>query len=140
MFKYENAVSGITRIESVWSLYADVSKWKLWDKSVKDVQITGEFEVGASGFMEMPDGTKLPFTITNCEINKSFTSESKLGPVTVVFGHLLEKKDDIVTIIHTIQISGSDEKQMEGMGRGITANIPDSMCQLLSISKNNEII
>lgn len=139
MFNYENVVSGNTRIENVWSLYADVTKWNLWDKSVKSVSISGEFEVGSSGFMEMQDGNKLPFSITGCETNKSFTTESRLGPVIVVFGHTLEEKDDIINIVHTVQISGFDEKQMEGMGRGMTASIPDSMCQLLAISKNYEI-
>ncbi|WP_343098904.1 hypothetical protein [Clostridioides difficile] len=139
MFKYENAVSGKTNIDRVWALYDDVSKWSLWDKSVKSVQLMGEFKVGSTGVMEMANGSKLPFSITECEEKKYFTTESSLGPIVVTFGHILEEKNDIVTIVHTVQINGGDEIQMKGMGKGITENIPDCMKQLLSISMGNEI-
>lgn len=140
MFNYENVVSGKASVDKVWALYSDVTKWSIWDKSVKSVQIFGEFTVGSSGVMEMSDGNKLPFSIIECEANKSFTTESKLGPITVIFGHVVEEKNDTITILHTVQISGGDENQMKGMGRGITANIPDCMNKLLSVSKSNEIV
>ena len=37
------------------------------------------------------------------------------------------------TITHTVIISGGADEQMEGMGRGITANLPNAMDKLLSM-------
>lgn len=140
MFQYENEITGKASIKNIWKLYADVSKWNLWDNSVSAVKLTDEFKTGAQGQMEMANHAILPFTITECTMNQSFTTSSKLGPVTVTFGHILSETKENVTITHTVTIEGGDEKQMEDMGNGITAGIPACLKSLLSLSQSDEII
>lgn len=132
MFTYEKSVTGEADVQKIWELYSDVSKWSLWDNSVKAVHLSGEFAVGASGVMEMTNGNTLPVTLTECTVNKSFVTKSELGSVTVTFGHFIKEEVDGVTLTHTVTIEGGEENQMKGMGEGITAGITDCLKKLLS--------
>lgn len=133
MYNYEHSVSGKTTIKKLWSLYSDVNKWQLWDKGIKSVELFGDFGIGTSGVMNMVDGSALPFSIVECEAEKSFTTQSKLGNITVTFGHKLEENGDSVTVTHTVTIEGGNDIQMEGMGKGIVANIPECMQRLITL-------
>ena len=132
MFIYEKSVTGKADIKKIWKLYSDVSKWSLWDESVKSVQFSGSFCAGTHGVMEMVHGSSLPIVLTECSDERSFTTESKLGPITVTFGHLLKEDANGVTITHTVTIEGGEENQMKGMGEGITAGVPECLQKLLS--------
>lgn len=131
MFIYEKSIAGKADIQKIWTLYSDVTKWSLWDKSVKSVQLFGPFCAGTCGIMEMADGSRLPIVITECLDKQSFTIKSELGPITVTLGHLLKENDDSVNITHTLTIEGGEENQMKGMGKGIAAGIPDCLQKLL---------
>lgn len=133
MFTYKKSMTGKGDIKKIWDMYSGVDNWRLWDRGVKSVQLSGNFCVGTNGLMEMADGSTLPFTLTECIEEKSFTTESKLGSIVVTFGHLLENDNGEITITHTVTIEGGEENEMKGMGRGITAGIPDCLQQLLSI-------
>ncbi len=133
MFNYETAMTGTSDVQKIWNLYSDVQKWSLWDKSVKDVKLFGDFCVGTEGVMIMADGSSLPILLTECTTNKSFTTQSKLGSVIVTFGHLLKDDENGITITHTVTIKGGDENQMKGMGEKITAGIPNCLRLLLSL-------
>ncbi|MDE7425123.1 MAG: hypothetical protein K2N51_15795 [Lachnospiraceae bacterium] len=133
MFTYEKSMTGKGDIQKIWNLYSDVSNWNVWDKSIKSVKLSGNFCVGTNGLMEMADGQTLPFVLTECIDKKSFTTKSEIGSLIITFGHLLKEDENGVTITHTVTIDGGDENQMKGMGRGITAGIPDCLQQLLYI-------
>lgn len=133
MFKYENTVTGKTTVKKVWDLYSDVSKWSLWDSGIKSVDLFGAFAVSANGVMNMADGSALPFSVTECTPQKSFTTQSKFGAITVTFGHEIKESGDTVTVKHTVTIDGGNEMQMEGMGKGIVANIPECMQRLIAL-------
>ncbi|MBD5543409.1 MAG: hypothetical protein HDR01_03970 [Lachnospiraceae bacterium] len=132
MFIYEKSITGKADIQKIWDFYSDVTKWGLWDKSVKSVQLSGPFSAGTQGIMEIADGSSLPIVLTECSDKKSFTTKSELGPIAVTFGHLLKEDENGVTITHTVTIEGGEENQMKGMGKGITAGIPECLEKLLS--------
>ena len=132
MFTYETSLTGKADIQKIWKMYSDVNNWSKWDKSVKSVQLLGAFCTGTRGVMEMADGMALPIELIECIEKKSFTTKSQLGPVTVTFGHLLQEDEKGVTITHTVTIEGGEENQMKGMGKGITADIPNCLQRLLS--------
>lgn len=132
MFTYEKSITGSADVQKIWELYSDVNKWSLWDKSIKSVQLYGSFCTGTHGVMEMTDGSSLPVVLVECSDKKSFTTQSKLGPITVTFGHFLKEHGNDVTITHTVTLEGGEEKQMEGIGKGITAGVPDCLENLLS--------
>lgn len=133
MFYYEKSITGKSNIKRIWELYSDVTKWSLWDESIRNCKLFGVFCTGTHGVMEMTNGENLPFVLTECVDQKSFTTQSELGSITVTFGHLLKENTDGVTITHTVTIEGGDENQMKGMGKGITMGIPDCLKKLLSV-------
>jgi len=129
MFKYENMVSGNIDIKKLWELYSNVSRWKEWDNDVENVVLHGNFATGSNGIMSMKNGQSLPFVIDSIDTEMEFTTSSHLGKITISFGHVITES----TITHTVIISGGADEQMEGMGRGITANLPNAMDKLLSM-------
>lgn len=131
MFKYEKTVSGNIDSRKLWELYSDVSRWKEWDTDVADVAINGEFIHGSSGVMEMKNGQSLPFIITSVETEREFTTSSCLGAITVIFIHTITE----TTITHTVTVDGGADAQMDGMGKGITANLPTTMDRLLTMAQ-----
>ena len=133
MFKYENSETGKTTVQKLWDYYSDVNKWHLWDKGIKSVDLFGVFDINTDGVMNMLDGSALPFSITECTPNKSFTTQSKLGNIVVTFGHELKEHGDTVTSTHTVTIDGGNDMQMEGMGKAIVASIPECMQRLIAL-------
>ncbi len=133
MFKYENSVTGKTTDQKLWDLYSDVNKWQMWERGIKPVDLFGKFAVSTSGVMNMADGAALPFSIVACEVEKSFTTQSRLGNIIVTFGHEIKENGELVTVTHTVTIEGGDDMQMEGMGKGIVANIPECLQRLIAL-------
>ncbi len=133
MFTYENSVTGKTTVQKLWNLYSDVNKWQLWDKGIASVELFGKFAVSTSGVMNMADGAALPFSIVACEVEKSFTTQSRLGNIIVTFGHEIKENGELVTVIFFVKKKTAYDMQMEGMGKGIVANIPECMQRLIAL-------
>lgn len=134
MFYYEKSITGKSNCKKIWDLYSNVNKWCVWDKSLKSVHLQGDFCSGASGIMEMADNSKLPFLLTEVTYEKSFTTQSNLGDITVSFDHLLsENNDDTITITHTIKIEGKDECQIENIGKNLSLGVQNCLENLISL-------
>ena len=134
MFQYENAISGKMDIEKVWTLYSDVSRWSEWDSDMQSVTLDGDFVAGAKGTMFMKEMPPLPFTLGEVEKGQTFVSSSRLGEITVQFGHFISRgKNDEYTIKHTVTITGQNDAQLQGIGQGIVAHIPASMEKLFQL-------
>lgn len=43
MYIYKKSITGKADIQKIWELYSDVTKWSLWDESVKSVRLSGPF-------------------------------------------------------------------------------------------------
>jgi hypothetical protein len=136
MYTYEHSVRGAASLARVWELYSDVSEWSMWDKGVKRVELAGAFVEGSQGIMEMMNGQKLPFTITESTPKRSFSTLSQIGAIRASFGHMLEEANGSVVITHSVTIEGGDEGQMVAMGRGITASIPECLDCLLALAES----
>lgn len=60
--------------EAVWSLVARFEHWPSWGPTVSDVRATGdEVGVGVRGSVRTPFGIWLPFEITECESERSWS-------------------------------------------------------------------
>ena len=132
MFQYEITVTGNIDSKKLWEFYSDVSRWREWDDDVENVTLDGDFIPGSQGVMTMKNGQALPFVIESVDIEKEFTTVSNLGEIKVSFIHIMT--DTLMT--HTVTISGGPEEQMDGMGKGITANLPGTMDKLFSMVKS----
>lgn len=129
MYCFEHTVNGSVNLKKLWEYYSNVSNWKIWDDSVQDVEIQGNFEKGSIGVMQLKNAQSLPFEIDTVSTEKEFTTVSRLGSIIVTFFHVATE----TSITHKITISGGDENQMADMGKGITMGIPACMEKLLSL-------
>lgn len=135
MFTYENTIKGDFDGKKVWEFYSDVKKWSKWDLMMNDVELQGDFVNGTHGTMHMKNMPPLPFVLEDVAENGSFTVVSVMGDLKVSMGHFIEKQGADVAVKHTINIEGSNESQIQGMGMGISKQIPDSMAKLVELSK-----
>lgn len=134
MFEIKKSITGYGEKDKIWKLYSDVSRWSIWDKSVKAVALTGEFVEGSNGVMEMINGMKMPFVISECTSYKSFSTKSELGNICIVFIHNIEQNENQVTISHKIIIEGGEERQMEGIGNQISEGLDECLQRLIAMS------
>ncbi len=136
MFTYQHSVTGPLHLEKVWQFYEDVSLWCEWDVEIETVTLNGNFAPHTTGAMRLKNGQQLPFVLDEVTPQKSFSTRSQMGPLVITFGHVVDcLGDGLYTITHTVAITGGDPQQMEGMGKAITAAIPQSMQRLLSLSR-----
>ncbi len=139
MYNFENIIKGKADIKRIWEFYSDVTKWPDWDCQINKVDMKGDFEVGAKGSMFMDNMPPLPFVLDEIEENKKFIDTSVFGDISVTFGHFItEEADGEVSIKHTVSITGPNEGQIQGMGKGITKDIPENMLRLLKLSTPNK--
>lgn len=131
MYQFEHMVKGDIDLKKAWIFYSDVSQWNKWDSDIENVILQGEFTEGSIGVMNMKNGQSLPFVLDSVISESEFVTSSHLGPVTVSFGHIITAK----TMLHTVTMIGGEEKQLEEMGKGLTAHIPANMETLLSLSQ-----
>ena len=136
MFSYENTVTGSLDVVKLWELYSDVGLWPNWDMGVQGVRLDGEFAAGAHGNMLIDGMPPLAFTLTEVKPGSLFVVSSTLDDFTVIFGHyIVDAGNGSYTLRHTVTVTGKDDMQVQGVGRGITANIPASMDNLLRLAK-----
>lgn len=134
MVKFTQSATGQADIRKIWQLYVDTASWSRWDKSVKAVRLAGPFAEGTQGVMEMQAGPSLPFRLSELVEGQSFTVTAALGPLTVSFGHLLQAEAAGLTITHSVEVQGEDERQVNGLGQNIAAGVPACLQNLLALA------
>lgn len=134
MFKFTQSSTERVEKQKVWQLYADTNSWSQWDKGVKGVRLAGPFAEGTQGVMEMQAGPSLPFRLSELVEGQSFTVTAALGPLTVSFGHLLQAEAAGLTITHSVEVQGEDERQVNGLGQNIAAGVPACLQNLLALA------
>ena len=136
MFSYENEIKGKINIEKLWDLYSNVNLWHEWDGDIQNAKLDGEFTTGTKGTIFSNGFPPLAFILDEVERRHKFVNTSTLGDISVVFAHLVtDEGNGEYTIKHSVTITGPNDEQLQGMGKRIVANIPESMNKLLQLSK-----
>jgi hypothetical protein len=92
--------------EQIWSLWADVSNWNVWDKDVETSEIFGDFKIGTKGVMKPAGGPKVKFEMIECTRFKSFTDRSFLPLCKMDFIHTMTETEQGLEITHEVLITG----------------------------------
>lgn len=82
---------------TVFSLYANVSKWSTWDPDVKAASLEGSFVSGAKGIIEPKGGPKSEIVFTEVVDHKKFTAQCKLPLCVMRFEHELNDHQEAGT-------------------------------------------
>ncbi len=139
MFNYENTITGKMNIEELWDLYSNVNRWHEWDTEMQKIELEGEFTTGTKGTMFMNGMPPLPFILDEVEKNKKFIDTSTLGNITVQFGHfIINEGNDVYTLKHTVTLTGASDEELEGIGKGIVSDLPESMEKLYQLSRTDK--
>jgi uncharacterized membrane protein len=90
--RFQTQVDVDADTETVWRVLINVEAWPKWTASMTSVQRlqSGEFGVGSSARVVQPKLKAAVYTVTECEMGRSFTWEMKAAGVTVRAGHLIE--------------------------------------------------
>lgn len=135
MFSYENTIKGNFDRKKIWEFYSNVEKWSEWDTTINAVELQGNFTNGTHGIMHIKNMPPLTFILEDVAEDDNFTVVSVMGDLKVSMGHFIETQDIDITVTHTIKIEGGNEAQIQGIGIGISKQIPDSMTKLAELSK-----
>ena len=92
--------------ERVFRIYENVAGWHEWDPDTKRAQLEGPFAVGSRGTLTPTKGNTVPMLITHVERNRSFTAESKIPLLRIVFQHELTPEGEQLKVVHRVNLSG----------------------------------
>lgn len=145
MYKFEKEceISRQANVNDIWNLYEKVSNWVLWDKSLENVTLEGDFVENAKGtmFFAMDNMPPLPFVLSNVLKNQRFISTATLNGIEVTTDHIIETQGNgICKIKHIVTVQGTIEEMVQGIGMGLTSKLElfmNNLMDIVSKEKNN---
>ena len=102
---YSIKVKNVTP-ESIWAIWSDFSKRKLWDDDIDWLEAKGSFAKGAKFTFKPLKGPKVKMEISECIPNKVFTDCSKLMAARLYGIHEMEMQGEELCLNTTIKITG----------------------------------
>ena len=123
--------------EQIWKLWADVPNWNIWDKDVETSELFGDFKKGTKGILRPVNAPKTKFTMTECELLKSFTERTFLPLCRLDFVHIITEVPDGLEITHKIVITGPLTFIFSKLvGKNIEKGLPKAIEKLIEIAEN----
>ncbi len=98
-------VEGVSAKE-VFSVWADVNNWHKFNHGIKYARLEGDFVVGSSFVLRLPEGREVSLKLTEVTTDKSFTDMTKF-PLAKMYGiHEITQENGKITLTATIKIDG----------------------------------
>jgi Polyketide cyclase / dehydrase and lipid transport len=142
MWEYKHSIEGKVSRNAVWGLYSDVATWSEWHAGIEWIKLDGDFRVGTSGKIKPKGQDRLPFRLTNVDIDGSFSDETEIpgAGVSIGFTHTLESVGEGLTrITHHVTISGPAADYLgPAIGPEMAEEIPDTMYALMRMAQLRE--
>lgn len=118
----------------IFEQYMQVENWSLWDESVENADLEGEFKIGAFGSLKPISGPKGTFTLSEVTLNQSFTTETKLPFCLITFEHSLREIESGIHVIHRVNFTGALSCLFSRLiGSSIKKGLPQAMQGLKSL-------
>lgn len=123
--------------EAIWARWSDPSTWGEWDKGLKRAQLTGPFEVGATGTIIPLKGPKASFVIESVEPGGSYTFATAMPAAKLrVQRELLD--GPTTTFRHTVWFDGPMAWLFSRLyGKQFRAALPPTMRELAALTEAN---
>lgn len=125
MWVKEYVGKSAARPRQVFSVLADVERWREWNDGVRSVEMQGPFAAGTSAIMVLPDDTELPFVLTRVETDRGFDDLTEVpgAGVSVRVRHQLTPDRDGTLITYTCEVEGPEDVAEE-VGGAVSADFP----------------
>ncbi len=129
--KIEHRITVLAKPEAIFRIYEDVKNWHTWDPDTKQATLDGPFRAGASGKLVPTKGNTVPMVLTEVEVGRSFTVESRIPMFRMVFEHTLQTNDSGTEVVHRITFSGLLSLILGPMlAKQLNANLPITLRNL----------
>lgn len=94
-------------IDRIWAVATDVARWSEWDPHEEKSRIDGPFAAGVKGWVKPKGAPAGPFTITDVQPGRSWTSEAGI-PFGKLRGHRTYAAlgDGTVRVAEQVEVHG----------------------------------
>lgn len=135
---YTSFHHGITP-EQLWKLYANVSKWHLWDDDIEFACIDGEFTSGKALYIKPKNGARVKIDLLKVEENKFYRDLTHL-PFSKMYGeHWFERTAEGTKITVKITTTGMlSSLWMRVAGKTIFKNLPGHINKQIELIRKSE--
>ncbi|RRD38765.1 polyketide cyclase [Leptotrichia sp. OH3620_COT-345] len=125
--------------KKIWEYYSDIEKWYVWEKDLKNISLTGKFETGSEGIMELEGMPPIKYSLISVTKNKEFWDKTDTPLGEIYFGHEIFENGDNISIKHTVKLESDivDEKRTEFL-KEIFLDVPESMLLLKKVVENEK--
>ncbi len=104
---YEASIFTSASPEAIWKQYTEVHSWHKWDGELSKCELLGAFGNGAKIKLSPKEGPGVTAKITDCVLNRAFTSTSGIPClIKISFHHKIEPIRDGAKITHQIILEG----------------------------------
>ena len=91
----------------LFRIYEDVANWHTWDPDTKRAFLDGPLQLGSKGKLTPTKGNTVPIRVTEVTRDRSFTVESKIPLLRMIFEHELKPVASGTEVVHRVTLSGS---------------------------------
>lgn len=121
--------------DAIWARWSDPASWGEWDKGLKQADLTGRFEVGATGTIVPLKGPKASFVIESVNPGVSYTFATSMPAATLrVERELLN--GTTTTFRHTVWFDGPMAWLFSRLyGKQFRAALPPTMRELAALAE-----
>lgn len=127
----------------IFSIYAKVNEWPLWDADAKEASLDGAFVSGAKGVVVPHGGPKSQIVLSNVQLNRSFTVTCKLPLCVMGFDYLLEPQagtgagGEVTKVTHGVRFEGFLAPVFGRLiGNGMRKSLPNTLSALKALVKS----
>lgn len=118
--------------EKIWEYYADIEKWYIWESDLNDITLTGPFETGSVGSMQLEGMPPMDFLLTSVKEYQEFWDKTETPMGSICFGHeIFEESDGTSAVKHTVKLD-CEEITAENINflKQVFSDVPDAILLL----------
>ena len=113
--------------EDAWEYYANIEKWYKWEEDLKNITLTGKFETGSCGTMELEGMPPMEYQLTLVKPFEEFWDKTATPFGDILFGHqIMENNDGSVTVKHSVSLDSEGKQHLEFL-RQVFSDVPNSI-------------
>lgn len=124
---------------AVWSIWTDVSKWKNWDKGLKDASLEGKFTLDAKGTIISLENRKSKFKVVEYTEGRSYTYKTRLPLGSLYVKRYLEVRNGRVAFTHEVWFKGlTGGIFAKAFGGKFREMLPEVLTNIKNIAEGND--
>ena len=92
--------------KQMWTLFADINNWHIWDQGIEYAKLEGNFEAGNHFILRPKGGPEVKVKLLETIENRRFLDVTTFPLAKMYDDHLFEETKDGLKITNTITVKG----------------------------------